>query len=404
MIQQALLIGGALIILGVLGYRFGLHRMLNLVPPKIRIALKNTAVFSFVTSRFTPPKVGFTLSDTELSAAQAFMAANPIIDSHAHPGRSFIKSARNLSFKIWLYKMLGGTFEDRTIADMRAGGVDGAVFNGVADIQLLTLGKTGLLSNREFTPGEAWASYRRQIADLQALETSGLATICRSASDVRTAKAAAKVGMFLAMEGADFLENDLSRLQQVYDDGVRMLTLVHYHNNTLGDIMTGEIGKRGLTGFGREVVQAMNATGLVVDMAHASEQTVLDAVSVAKKPIVITHTHINTASLSHPRFVNREVAQAVAETGGYIGAWPVGIDATTLAQFIDRIDFLMQIVGKDHVAIGSDMDANYKPVLETYRKMPLVVGALLKRGYTDETLAAIMGGNVLRVMEMAQAD
>ncbi len=377
--RKLILGGGSLVALGAAGYWFGLRPMLH---PE-------------------PPEVGFSLTEAELAAARAFMAANPIIDSHAHPGRTFLKSAENLSFKIRLYRMLGGTFEDRTIADMRAGGVDAAVFNGVADIQLLTLGDGGLTARREFEPGEAWASYRRQIADLQALEVRGLVTICRSADDVRSAKAAGKIGMILAMEGADFLERDLSRLAQVFDDGVRMLTLVHYHNNTLGDIMTGAVGTRGLTDFGREVVAAMNEAGIVPDLAHASEKTVLDAVSVTQKPIVLTHTHIATPALEHPRFVSREVAGAVAGTGGYIGAWPAGIGQTTLAEFIDRVDFLVEAVGEDHVAMGSDMDANYKPVLETYRKFPLVVGALQKRGYGDARLAKVMGGNVLRVMAAA---
>ncbi len=131
--RKLILGGGALVALGAAGYWFGLRPMLH---PE-------------------PPEVGFSLTDAELAAARAFMAANPIIDSHAHPGRTFLKSAENLSFKIRLYKMLGGTFEDRTIADMRAGGVDAAVFNGVADIQLLTLGDGGLTAQREFEPGEA---------------------------------------------------------------------------------------------------------------------------------------------------------------------------------------------------------------------------------------------------------
>lgn len=286
--------GGALAALGAAGYWFGLRPVLHPAPPE----------------------VGFSLGDDELAAARAFMAANPIVDSHAHPGRTFLTSARNLSCKIRVYKFFGGTFEDRTVADMRKGGVDGAIFNGVADIQLLTLGDGGLTAKREFAPGEAWDSYRRQIADLQALEANGLVIICRSADDLHAAKATGKTGMILAMEGADFLERDLSRLAQIHDDGVRMVTLVHYHNNTLGDIMTGKIGNRGLTGFGREAVVAMNAAGIVPDLAHASEQTVLDAVSVAKKPVVITHTHINTPDLQNPRFVSREVAQAVAGTGG----------------------------------------------------------------------------------------
>ncbi len=369
--------GGALLGLGAAAYWFGLRPILH---P-------------------TPPEVGFDLSDTERAAAKDFMARHPIVDSHSHPGRTFLKGAENLSLKIRLYKLLGGTFEDRTLADMRAGKVDGSIFNGVADIQLLTLGDGGLTASRAFQPGEAWVSYRRQIADLRALAEAGKVAICLTAADVLAAKKAGRIGMILAMEGADFLERDLSRLRQVHDDGVRMLTLVHYHNNTLGDIMTGKVGARGLTDFGRQVVREMNREGLVVDMAHASEKTVLDAVAVASKPVVITHTHINTKELSNPRFVSLETAQAIAETGGYIGAWPAGIGEKTLAEFIDRIEFLVESVGEDHVAMGSDMDANYKPVLETYRKMPLVVGALQKRGYSEQTLAKIMGGNVLRVME-----
>ncbi len=381
MSRRGVFIGlGALGALGAAGYWFALRPMLHPAPPE----------------------VGFSLSEGEQKAAGAFMAANPIIDSHAHPGRSFLKDAQNLSFKIRLYKLLGGTFENRALTEMRQGGMDAVIFNGVADIQLLTLGGGGLMAAREFAPGEAWASYRRQIGNLRALGDAGKVKICLTAADVLAAKASGRPGAILAMEGADFLERDLSRLKQVYDDGVRMITLVHYHDNTLGDIMTGPVGKRGLTGFGREVVAAMNEAGLMIDMSHASEKTTLDALAVSKKPVVITHTHINTAALKNPRFVSREVAQAVAESGGYIGAWPVGIGETTLADFIDRIDFLVDTVGEDHVALGSDMDANYKPVLETYRKMPLLVGALMKRGYTDARLAKIMGGNVLRVMDAVQ--
>ncbi len=92
----------------------------------------------------------------------------------------------------------------------------------------------------------------------------------------------------------------------------------------------------------------------------------------------------------------------MADTGGHIGAWSADIGVTTLKQFIDRIEFPLDAVGEDHVAMGSDMGANYKLVLETYCKIPLVVGALMKRGYSEMTLARIMGGNVPRVMDAAQ--
>jgi len=101
---------------------------------------------------------------------------------------------------------------------------------------------------------------------------------------------------------------------------------------------------------------------------------------MAAHPIIDSPAHINTPALSHLRFVSEEIAHSVAGTGGYIGAWPAKIGETTLAVFNDRIDFLLDAVGEVYVAMGSDMDANYKPMLESYRKMPLVVGALQKRG------------------------
>lgn len=100
-------------------------------------------------------------------------------------------------------------------------------------------------------PGEAWLCHRCKLADLQALEADGLFRICRNYDEVHAAKAARHIGMIFATEDADFLDQDLSPLQQVLDDRVRMLTLVHFHNNTLGDILTSEAGNHGTTRFSR---------------------------------------------------------------------------------------------------------------------------------------------------------
>lgn len=347
------------------------------------------------------PEVGFTLTDAEFAAAKALLQAHPAIDSHAHPGRTFVAGAENLSFKLNLYSAMG-TFEDTTIADMVAGGMAGAVYNGVADFQLLDMVGDGLEATREFKAGEEWQSYQTQIANLQRLG-NGQVTIAHTPADIRAAHKADQQVAVLAMEGADFLGQDAARLDQVYADGVRMITLVHYHNNTLGDIMTGESLGRGLTGFGRAVVARMNALGMMVDLAHASEEMSFEVVAASTKPVVVSHTHINGPGVANARFISGGLAKAVCDTGGFIGAWPAGIGISTLKDFVDRIEELVAAVGEDHVALGSDMDANYKPVLETYRKMPLVVGALTKRGYTDKQIVKFMGGNFLRVMETVQS-
>jgi len=349
-----------------------------------------------------PVEVGFSLTADELAAAQRFLQTYPVIDCHAHPGRTFVRDAQNLAWKMKLYSMTG-TFEEATVSDMKAGGVSAAVFSGVADFQLLDLAGGAPGAVREFQEGESWDSYQRQIQNIKQLQADGLIVIVRTAADVHATHAAGTPAAFLGMEGADFLDNDIDRLQSVYDDGLRMITLVHYHNNTLGDITTGTLGKRGLTEFGREVVSGMNDLGIVIDVAHASQQTAFDALEASTRPVVLSHTHINSPAYSHPRFVSGELAGAVAASGGYVGAWPAGLGIDTLAGFVDRIEELVEVLGEDHVALGSDMDANYKPVLDTYRKMPLVIGALTKRGYSDQTIAKFTSGNFLRVMNEVQA-
>jgi len=355
----------------------------------------------FYLTRPKSVEVGFSLKPDTLMAAVALMKANPVIDAHAHPGRTFVRGGENLNWKLWLYSKMG-TFEDSTIADMREGGVSASVFNGVADFQLLSLTDNGLAATREFLDGEDWQAYQTQIANLKALEGQGLVTIARNAADIRTSHANGKIAAILGMEGADFLNGDISRLQTVYGDGVRMLTLAHYHDNTLGDIMTST-GSRGLTEFGGEVVAGMNAVGMMIDIAHASDKMARAVVAASSKPLLVSHTHVNGGSITHPRFITKELAQGVAAGGGVIGAWPAGIGITSLSEFIDRIEELFTIVGEDHVVLGSDMDANYKPVLETYRKMPLVVGALLERGHAPDVVAKFIGGNFLRVMDAVEA-
>ena len=177
-----------------------------------------------------------------------------------------------------------------------------------------------------------------------------------------------------------------------------MVTIVHYvHNGELGDIITGEAVNNGLTSFGKEVVGELNANRIMIDLAHASEKTALDAISISKHPMVATHTHIKGPGGSHPRFISKELAQAIVETNGYVGAWPAGIGISTLEGYVSRIVELVDWIGVDHVAIGSDMDANYKPVFEDYAKMPLIVGRLLRHGMAEVDIAKIIGGNFMRV-------
>lgn len=342
--------------------------------------------------------IGFETTPEDLAKAQAFLAKHPSIDAHAHPGRTFVRGAEHVSgiagAAVWL-----GTFEERTIADMREGGLTAASFAAVSDFQTLSLQGDKLASTRQFEPGEAWASYQRQIANLRALVASGLVTPITAVADFKAARASGEPGAMLTVEGGDFLEGKPERIAQAYADGVRSIALMHYRNNELGDIITGTPVHGRLSDAGAQVVRAMNEAGMIIDVAHASEATAAGIIAATSKPVIASHVHVHGGRSSHPRFISQRLAAAVAETGGgVLGAWPAGIDISTLGGFVDRTFELVDMVGIDHVCLGTDMDANYKPVFDTYARLPLYVAEMLKRGMHEAELAKLIGGNFLRVM------
>lgn len=138
------------------------------------IAAAAVAAGTWWMARPRPAPIGFAIGADELAAARDLLACHPAFDAHAHPGRSFVEGAENLSGLVWVYAKLG-SFEDDTVADMRAGGLAAAAFAAVSDFQVLGLQGEGLASVRAFAPGEAWASYRRQIARLRSLVERGRA-------------------------------------------------------------------------------------------------------------------------------------------------------------------------------------------------------------------------------------
>jgi membrane dipeptidase len=355
--------------------------------------------------RHRPAPIGFPVSTDELARARAFMAAHPVIDCHAHPGRTFVRGAEHVSGLVRLY-VWRGTFERATIADMRAGGVSAAAFAAVSDFQTLAPSDgAGLASVRAFEPGEAWASYRRQIDNLNALVAQGLVQRIDRPGDVETARRAGRVGALLAVEGGDFLEGQPERVAQAYADGVRSMGLMHYRNNELGDIMTAPPRHGGLTAAGAAVVSAMNRCGMIVDLAHASEATAFGAMETSTRPVMASHAHVHHGEPNAPtRFISRGLATAIAAGGGgLVGAWPAGVGITDLNGFVDRTLELIDSVGIDHVCLGTDMDANYKPVLDSYANLPIYVAGLFQRGLTESEVARLVGGNFLRVFAAVQA-
>ena len=147
----------------------------------------------------------------------------------------------------------------------------------------------------------------------------------------------------------------------------------------------------------------MNRTGIIIDLAHATFAVSKDVVEISTKPVMISHSNLSAPTANHPRLISAEHAKLVAAAGGIIGAWPAGIGQTTFADYIDSIQRLVDAVGIDHVAVGTDMDANFRPVLRSYRDWALIPAALLARGMREAEVANIMGGNFLRVFKASLA-
>jgi membrane dipeptidase len=341
--------------------------------------------------------LGMELSAEQRAAGVAFLKRHATVDTHSHPGRFFLK---RLTEQTPMTRAFGEAFEDQAIADLSAGNVSATLFCAVADMRLIETTPTGgLRAGRDWTPGEAYADSRRQLAELKTLLSNPALTAGLTAADIEAAHRRHKTGAVFGVEGGDFIEDRLERVHEAFRDGVRAVTLVHYHINQIGDIQTEAPVHNGLTALGKSIVAEMNRTGIIIDLAHATLAVTKDVLRVSSKPIMISHTNIATASVNHPRLISSEHAKLVASAGGIIGSWPSGIGQTSFSDYIDSIQRLVDTVGIDHAAIGTDMDANFKPVLRSYRDWSLIPAALLARGMHDEEVAKIMGGNFLRVFE-----
>jgi membrane dipeptidase len=173
---------------------------------------------------------------------------------------------------------------------------------------------------------------------------------------------------------------------------------VHYRVNEIGDVQTEEPVHGGLTAFGRDVVAECNRLGVIVDCAHATLETTLAVLEISSQPAMISHSHLDHAERHHPRLLSDAHAQAVAEAGGLIGAWPSGVTSTSLDDFADEVARLADLVGVEHVGIGTDMDANYRPVLRCYADFATLPQLLARRGMSDTETGKVLGANALALL------
>lgn len=205
------------------------------------------------------------------------------------------------------------------------------------------------------------------------------------------------VGGMLSIEGLQNLEGRIENLDRLHAAGFRMAGLAHFFDNEVSGSMHG-IAKGGLTPLGRQVVQRMEALGMIVDIAHASHPAVAEILAMARRPVVSSHGGVQATCKVNRNLTDDEI-RGVARTGGVIGIgyWDGAICSTDVKAIVDAIAHVRNLVGVDHVGLGSDFDGSVTTGFDT-GQLAVVTQALKARGFSDADIAKVMGGNVLRVL------
>lgn len=247
--------------------------------------------------------------------------------------------------------------------------------------------------------------YFAERLDWLAARSRGLLTVVRSADDLRRyverrrGDRSITAGL-LTIEGAHALGGDLGNLDRVVAAGFRMIGLVHFFDNEAGGSAHG-VEKGGLTPFGRELVGRMEERSMLVDVAHASPSTVDDVVAIAKRPVVASHTGVRGVA-DNGRNLSDDQLRGIAATGGLVGIgfWPTASGGDDVGSVATSITHAIAVAGVDHVGLGSDFDGAVQVPFDA-SGMALVTDALLAEGLSDGEVAAVMGGNVVRLLTAA---
>lgn len=264
-------------------------------------------------------------------------------------------------------------------------------------------------------PGDARDNFLRWLTAIDAQLEKGHIHRALNLKDLQAAHDQGLPTIVQTVEGSHFIEGHLDRVEEVYKRGLRHLQPLHERDDKvspLGDTNTAPAHLGGLTPFGAEVVKECNRLGIVVDLAHASHETVLGALKVATQPVIVSHTSLDSRTggnprmveMMKPRLISKEHAKVVADAGGVIGVWTHLADS--LKEFVESIKAIVDAVGIDHVGIGSDTDLLSARVGQgTHKAWPgltggffqAVVGEMLLQGWTTDDIGKVGGGNFCRV-------
>ena len=269
-----------------------------------------------------------------------------------------------------------------------------------------------------------------------------------TADDVVRIHKAGKVASMIGVEGGHQMAHNFAALRQYYALGARYMTLTHFKTTDWADSATDVPKHNGLTDYGKRVVHEMNRIGMLVDLSHVSEGTMNSALDVSKAPVIFSHSSAKAID-GHPRNVSDAVLRRIASNGGVVmvnfapdyvneAVWKWGADhdaekariarmltghtqaemdaaldnwvkahpepTATVSQIADHVEHVAKVAGYDHVGIGGDLDGiPSTPVdLTGVQDYPNLFAELIRRGWSDENLAKLAGGNVLRALRQAE--
>ena len=258
-------------------------------------------------------------------------------------------------------------------------------------------------------PGETFAYFQRELSRIKAHVAEQKLKIVRGPADVDLALKG-EPHIVLAVEGAVFVESDIGRLKAAYDLGVRHIQLVHFIRNTLGDFQTEAPEHNGLTELGKRAVAECNRLGILVDLAHATEATVNDALAVSKRPMIWSHSGVTKTDKPQwnqvawrARQLTLPAAKAIAAKGGVVGLWALKQDVgDSPAAYGDKLNSMADLIGENHAAIGTDMNGLGKHgVLNNYADVARVIQHWQERKLPPARLQKLAIGNFARVLKEA---
>jgi microsomal dipeptidase-like Zn-dependent dipeptidase len=263
-----------------------------------------------------------------------------------------------------------------------------------------------LLAVASFWPPRTWTSlYERAAFQLEKLrdlaERDGL-TVITNRDDMqdfvaRRERGEPVVGGVYLIEGAHPLEGEVANLDRLFDQGLRIVGLTHFFDNELGGSLHG-VSREGLGEFGRAVVRRADELGMIVDVAHASPRMVADVLAVSSSPVILSHGGVSRACES-PRNLPDALMQEIAEGGGLVG---IGYFAGAVCDIspqgvVDAIRAAIDLLGVEHVALGSDYDGTVEVAFDT-SELAILTGTMLANGFSEYEIRLVMGENVKRFL------